>query len=104
MFSFEMTGPIIVTLILAVAFTIFVIIAIVKGQKRKLSTGVENMIGKLAIAHTALNPAGTVFAEGELWNAITKDNYIDASTEVIITGITGLKLQVAKLSNKEEKK
>jgi len=56
------------------------------------------------MAHTALNPAGTVFAEGELWNAITEDNYIDAGTEVIITGITGLKLQVAKLSKKEEKK
>ena len=104
MFSFEMTGPIIVTIILAVAFTIFVIIAILKGQRRKLSTGVENMIGKLAIAHTALNPAGTVFAEGELWNAITEDNHIDAGTEVSITGITGLKLQVTKLSKEEEKK
>jgi membrane-bound ClpP family serine protease len=103
MFSFEMTGPIIATIILAVVLAILVIIAIVKGQKRKLSAGVEDMVGKLATTHTALNPAGTVFAAGELWNAITEDNHIDAGTEVIITGITGLKLQVAKISKKEEK-
>jgi membrane-bound ClpP family serine protease len=103
MFSFEMTGPIIATIILAVVLAIFVIIAIVKGQRRKLSAGVEDMVGKLATTHTSLNPAGTVFAAGELWNAITEDNHIDAGTEVIITGITGLKLQVAKISKKEEK-
>ena len=103
MFSFEITGPIIVTIILAIVLAIFVIIAIVKGQRRKLSAGVVDMVGKLATAHTALNPAGTVFAEGELWNAITEDKHIVAGTEVIITGITGLKLQVSKISNKEEK-
>jgi len=102
MFSFEMTGPIIVTIILAIALVIFAIIAIVKGQKRKLSAGVEDMIGKVATTHTALNPTGTVFAEGELWNAVTEGNHIDVGTEVIITGISGLKLQVAKKYKKEE--
>jgi hypothetical protein len=36
----EMTGPIIVAIVFAVAFIIFVIYAIVKGQMRKLSAGV----------------------------------------------------------------
>ena len=103
MFSFEMTGPIIAIIILAVVLAIFVIIAIVKGQRRKLSAGVEDMVGKLATTHTVLNPSGTVFAAGELWNAVTEDNHIEAGTEVIITGITGLKLQVAKKYKKEEK-
>ena len=102
MFSFEMTGPIIATIILAVVLAIFVIIAIVKSQRRKLSAGVEDMIGKLATTHTALNPAGTVIAAGELWNAITEDKHIDAGTEVLVTGISGLKLQVSKKYKKEE--
>ena len=46
--DFEMTGPIIIAIVFAVAFIIFVIYAIVKGQRRKLSAGVEDMIGKKA--------------------------------------------------------
>ena len=103
MFSFKMTGSIIAIIIVAVILAIFVIIAIVKGQRRKLSAGVEDMIGKSATTHTVLNPAGTVFAAGELWNAITEDNHIAAGTEVIITGISGLKLQVVKKYMKEDK-
>ena len=96
MFSFEMTGPIIAVILFAVAFVVFVICAIIKSQRRKLSAGAEGMIGKPAKTHTALNPAGTVIAEGELWNATTKDNLIEADTEVIINGIHGLTLQVTK--------
>ena len=96
MFSFEMTGPIITAIIFAVAFVVFVICAIIKGQRRKLSAGVEGMIGKSAKTYTALNPAGTVIAEGELWNATTEDNLIEADTEVIINGIHGLTLKVTK--------
>lgn len=95
-FSFEMTGPIIAVTILAVAFIIFVIFAIIKGQRRKLSAGIEDMIGKTAKTHTELSPSGTVVAEGELWKAITKDGFIEADTEVIITGVHGLTLQVTK--------
>jgi len=96
MFSFKMTGPIITVIIFAAAFIIFVIFAIIKGQRRKLSAGVEGMVGKPAKTRTVLNPAGTVFAEGELWNATTEDNWIEADTEVIIAGIQGLTLQVTK--------
>jgi len=45
----EITGPIIIALIFAIVFIIFVIYAIIKGQKRKLATGKEDMIGKVAI-------------------------------------------------------
>jgi len=101
---FEMAGPIITAIIFAVVFIVFVISAIVKGQRRKLSAGIEEMIGKIAKTHTMINPAGTVFAEGELWNATTEDKMIEANTEVIITGIQGLTLQVTKKIQKEEKR
>ncbi len=102
MFTIEMTPPIVISIVLAVAFIIFVIYAIVKGQKRKLSTGVEEMIGKEAEVRTALNPKGTVLAEGELWTAIAEGSTIEAGEEVIITKTEGLKLRVTKKSKEKE--
>ena len=100
----EMTGPIIVAIIFAVAFIIFVIYAIVKGQRRKLSAGIEEMIGKEAVVRTTLNPKGTVLAEGELWTAIAEDSTIESGEEVIIAKTEGLKLWVTRKSKEKEKK
>jgi len=97
-----MTGPIIVAIIFAVAFVAFVVYAIVKGQQRKLSAGVEEMIGKEAVARTTLNPQGTVLAEGELWTAIAEDSRIEPGEEVIITRTEGLKLWVTRKSEEKE--
>jgi membrane-bound serine protease (ClpP class) len=102
--DFEMTGPIIIAIVFAVAFIIFVIYAIVKGQKRKLSAGVEDMIGKEAVAQTTLDPKGTVLAEGELWTAIAEGSKIEAGEEVTITKVEGLKLWVTKKSKEKEEK
>jgi membrane-bound ClpP family serine protease len=99
----EITGPIIIAIVFAVAFIIFVIYAIVKGQMRKLSAGVEEMIGKEAVVRTTLNPQGTVLAEGELWTAIAEDSTIEPGEEVIITKTEGLKLWVIKKSKEKEK-
>jgi len=100
--DFEMTGPIIVAIVLAVAFIIFVIYAIVKGQRLKLSAGVEDMIGKEAVVQTTLNPKGTVLAEGELWTAIAEDSTIEVGEEVTITKVEGLKLWVTKKPKEKE--
>ena len=94
----EMTGPIIIAIVCAVAFVVFIIYAIVKAQRRKLSTGTEEMIGKEAVAQTTINPKGTVLAEGELWTALTKGSRVEPGEEVIITKIEGLKMWVAKKS------
>ena len=98
----EITGPIIIAIIFAVAFIIFVIYAIIKSQKRKLATGREDMIGKVAITQTTLNPKGTVLAEGELWTAIAEGSKIKADEEVIITKVEGLKLWVTQKSKEKE--
>jgi membrane-bound ClpP family serine protease len=94
--DFEMTGPIILAIVLAVAFIIFIIYAIVRGQRLKLSAGVENMIGREAVVQTSLNPKGTVLAEGELWTAIAEGSTIESGEEVIITKVEGLKLWVTR--------
>ncbi len=100
----EITGPIIIAIVFAVAFIIFVIYAIIEGQRRKISAGVEEMIGKEAVVRTTLKPKGTVLAEGELWTAITEDSTIEPGEEVIITKAEGLQLWVAKKSKEKEKK
>ena len=100
----EITGPIIIAIIFAVAFIAFVIYAIIKGQRRKLSAGAEEMVGKEAVAQTALTPKGTVLAEGELWTAIAEGSRIEFGEEVIITRVQGLKLWVTKKSKEKEEK
>jgi len=100
----EMTGPIIVAIIFAIAFIIFIIYAIVEGQRRKLSAGIEEMVGKEAVVRTTLNPKGTVLAEGELWTAIAEDSTIEPGEEVIITRTEGLKLWVTRKYKAKEKK
>lgn len=80
------------------AFAIFIVGAIVRGQRRRKATGAEGMIGRLAVAKTPLDPTGTVLAEGELWTAITEGARIEPREEVIITKVEELKLRVRKKS------
>ncbi len=80
------------------AFAVFVIGAIIRGQRRRKVTGAEGMIGTIAIAKTALDPTGTVLAEGELWTAASEGDRVAAGEEVIINKVEGLKLWVAKKS------
>ena len=100
----EMTGPIIISIVLAIAFVIFIIHAIVKGQKRKLSAGVEEMVGKEAVVRTTLDPKGVVLAEGELWTAIAEGSTMESGEEVIITKVDGLKLWVTRKTEEQEAK
>jgi membrane-bound ClpP family serine protease len=102
--DFKMTGPIIIAIVFAIAFVIFIIYAIVKGQRRKLSVGIEEMIGKEAVVQTTLDPKGTVLAEGELWTAIAEGSKIEPGEEVIITKVEGLKLWVTKKPEEKEEK
>jgi len=78
------------------AFAIFVIGAIVRGQRRRKATGAEGMIGAIAIAKTPLDPTGTVLAQGELWTAASEGGKVAPGEEVIITKVEALKLWVTK--------
>jgi membrane-bound serine protease (ClpP class) len=80
------------------AFAVFVIGAIVRGQRRRKATGPEGMIGTTATAKTPLDPTGTVLAEGELWTAASEGGRVEPGEEVIVNKVEGLKLRVAKKS------
>ena len=78
------------------AFAVFVLGAIIRGQRRRKATGAEGMIGTIAIAKTPLDPTGTVRAEGELWAASSEGGKVAPGEEVIITKVEALKLWVTK--------
>jgi len=78
------------------AFAIFVVGAIIRGQRRRKATGAEGMIGKMAIAKTPLDPTGTVLTQGELWTAASEGGRVAPGEEVIITKVEALKLWVTK--------
>jgi membrane-bound serine protease (ClpP class) len=80
------------------AFAVFVVGAIVRGQRRRKTTGAEGMIGTIAIAKTPLDPTGTVLAEGELWTAASEGGKVEPGEEVIINKVEGLKLRVTRKS------
>jgi membrane-bound serine protease (ClpP class) len=80
------------------AFAIFVIGAIIRGQRRRTATGAEGMVGTTAVAKTPLDPTGTVAAQGELWTASSEGGKVVPGEEVVISKVDGLKLWVTKKS------
>ena len=92
-------GLIAVVVIVVAAFIIFVIGAIVRGQRRQVATGTEGLVGKIAIAQTELAPKGTVLVEGEHWMASVDDGEVEPGEEVTVTEVDGLKLVVTKKKN-----
>jgi membrane-bound serine protease (ClpP class) len=89
--------------ILIAAFIIFIVGAVVRGQRRRVTTGAEGLIGKVAVAKTSLNPKGTVLVDGELWKAVLDSGKVDTGEEVTITKVEGLKLLVTQRKSKGRK-
>jgi len=85
----------IVTIILVGVF-FFVISRVVRAHRKQATTGREELVGKTAVARTALDPEGLVFFKGERWEAVSEAGKIEPGEEVIITKVDGLKLYVTK--------
>ena len=69
---------------------------VIHAHRRQAATGWEEMIGKRALVKVALNPEGTVLLKGERWTAISEGDTIKPGEEVIVTGVDGLELHVAR--------
>ena len=83
--------------VLTAAFFIFAVGAGIRAQARKVRTGQEAMVGAIGVARSTLAPAGSVFLQGELWNANTVDDPIATGEHVRVVRVTGLRLDVRKL-------
>jgi len=87
---------IVLVVVIVVAVFIFFIGAIIRSQRRRPATGKEGLVGKVALAHTVLDPTGMVYVEGELWTATSEAGKIEVGEEVVVTKLEGLKLKVRK--------
>ena len=85
--------------VVAIFFAVFVALlvwATVRGQKRKVTTGSEGMVGQIALVKDVLNPKGKVLVDGELWAAELDDGTAKPGEEVIIKQVNNLKLLVTR--------
>ncbi len=89
--------------IIIAGFIAFMVGAVVRGQRRRVTTGAEALIGKAALAKTRLDPKGTVLVDGELWKAEMDSGKADQGEEVRITRVEGLKLFVTQRKIKGRK-
>jgi membrane-bound serine protease (ClpP class) len=63
------------------------------ARRNKITTGIEGLIGEVAIAQTPLAPSGKVFVHGEIWDAVATTN-IPAGERVVVNKVDGLQLKV----------
>jgi membrane-bound serine protease (ClpP class) len=89
------------TIVLVVGTTaglfLFVVGAAVRSVGRKPVSGQEGMLGALGTAKGRLDPSGTVFVQGTLWNAQSTVP-IEAGATVRVVRVEGLKLTVEKVT------
>jgi membrane-bound serine protease (ClpP class) len=87
------------TLVATVGLTIgvffaFVVAKVLGIHQRQPTTGLEGLVGQLAVARSDLDPSGTVFLKGELWRAETTGGTVSHGEEVEVTGVDGYSLRV----------
>jgi membrane-bound serine protease (ClpP class) len=82
--------------VIAVGVLAFVVVRVRSSYHKQVTTGIEDLKGKTAIVKKSLDPEGTVFYQGELWNAVSESGKVEAGEEVIITRVDRLKLSVTR--------
>jgi membrane-bound serine protease (ClpP class) len=80
------------------AFFAFVIAKVLGIHRRRPITGIEALVGQLAVARSDLDPEGTVFLKGELWQAVVSEGSVRRGEQVEITEVSGFKLRVRKVT------
>jgi len=74
-------------------FILLVVSFSIKSLKSRTVTGSEGLIGMTGLVKTDLNPAGTVFVHGELWEA-RSETPLRTGDSIEVTRIEGLTLHV----------
>ena len=77
--------------------TAFLMSIALRARRNKVVTGAQGLIGEIGVAQSALNPVGTVFVHGEIWNAVSSQP-VTAGSKVLVQRVDGLQLEVAPLS------
>jgi membrane-bound serine protease (ClpP class) len=83
------------------AIVIFVFVNIMRIRTMPAQVGVESIVGRSAVARSALDPEGFVFFDGERWSAESEEGTIGEGERVVITEVHGLRLKVKKQQHPE---
>ncbi len=68
----------------------------------KVRAGPEIIVGATGVATTKLRPKGEVRVQGEFWQAMAKEGWIEKDTEVEVVAIEGLVLAVKVVKERAE--
>lgn len=97
LFDIEMPLWLIISLIFVLSALTFVMY---RALSKKPLLGFESMIGKSGITVSPIARKGTIKIGNELWQSETDQEDIETGVEVIVTGQTGLKLNIQKKKRK----
>jgi membrane-bound serine protease (ClpP class) len=94
---FRVSPWLIATVVILVGgFIFFAVQRVVAAHHKPVTTGREELIGKVVVVKKALKPEGFVLFEGELWDAVSQSGPVEAGEEVTINRVVGLKVYVNK--------
>jgi membrane-bound serine protease (ClpP class) len=79
--------------------TMFLVTLVIRARANKAVMGPNSLVDQIAEARTALSPSGTVFVQGEYWNA-ESDAPVDKGTQVRVVSVEGLKLHVSPIGQR----
>jgi membrane-bound serine protease (ClpP class) len=74
--------------------TMFLVTLVIRARANKAVMGMDTLVDQIAEARTALTPFGTVFLQGEYWNA-ESEVPVEKGALVRIVSVDGLKLRVS---------
>ena len=73
--------------------TVFLMSIALKARRNKVVTGEQGMVGEIGVVTSPLTPAGKVFVQGEIWDAVASSN-VEAGQRVVVRRVENLVLQV----------
>jgi membrane-bound serine protease (ClpP class) len=79
-------------------FFFFIVGSVVRVRKNPPATGLQSIVGGVAIARTDIDPSGMVYMQGELWQAVTTGAIVEKGERVRVVTIEGLTLTVEPLT------
>ena len=75
---------------------LMVVSTILRSRRMPSLTGAQALVGRSAVARSALDPEGIVFLEGERWRAMSEGEPVREGERVTIVDVKGLRLRVRK--------
>jgi len=99
--GFRVSWTVIIPTVGAMAgLIVWAVSAGVRAMMKPSVTGPESMVGRLAVARSALGPEGQVQVDGEIWRAVADGGAIPAGEKVRVTAVDGLTLRVSRAGDR----